>query len=61
MMTDAVSFSECLPVSGLPKRNGEPAVAVYLRETADAWNDAIESWLYVVGTDLAKRIGVKGY
>ena len=26
----------------------------YLRETADAWNDAIERWLYVTGHDLAQ-------
>ncbi|MCW5620399.1 MAG: glucan 1,4-alpha-glucosidase [Burkholderiales bacterium] len=39
----------------------EPALAEYLRDTADAWNDCIERWTYVVGTPLANRIGVEGY
>ena len=33
----------------------------YLCETADAWNTAIESWLYVTDTDLARRLGIEGY
>jgi glucoamylase len=39
----------------------EPSVAPYLRETADAWNSAIERWTYVTDTDLARRVGVDGY
>ena len=39
----------------------EPALAPYLRETADAWNAAIERWTYVTGTDLARSVGVDGY
>lgn len=39
----------------------EPALAGYLRETADAWNDAIERWTYVTGTDLARQLRVDGY
>ncbi len=42
-------------------RNGEPRAAAYLRETADAWNDAIEEWTYVEGTELAVRLGIEGY
>jgi glucoamylase len=40
---------------------GEKASAEYLRQTADIWNDHIERWTYVTGTDLAERIGVEGY
>ncbi|MEO6811127.1 MAG: glycoside hydrolase family 15 protein, partial [Isosphaeraceae bacterium] len=40
---------------------GEESISTYLRETADAWNSAIESWLYVTGTELARRVGVEGY
>jgi glucoamylase len=40
---------------------GESAVGIYLRETADAWNDAIEPLLYVTGTELARQTGVDGY
>jgi glucoamylase len=39
----------------------ENAVAIYLRETADAWNARIESWTYVTGTPLATTLGVEGY
>jgi glucoamylase len=39
----------------------EPAVAGYLRETADAWNSAIERWTYVADTELAREVGVDGY
>jgi glucoamylase len=36
-------------------------MADYLRETADLWNDNLENWTYVVGTELAQRMGVEGY
>jgi glucoamylase len=39
----------------------EPALAEYLRETADAWNSAIERWTYATDTELARRVGVDGY
>lgn len=40
---------------------GEDDLATYLRETADTWDAAIDGWLYVRGTDLARRVGVDGY
>jgi glucoamylase len=40
---------------------GEAFISTYLRETADAWNASIEDWLYVEGTNLARRVGVDGY
>ena len=43
------------------RAHGEASVAVYLRETADAWNDSIEECLYVRDTELARRAGVDGY
>jgi len=42
-------------------REGESDLAKYLAETADAWNDAIEDWLYVEDSDLARRCAVDGY
>ena len=42
---------ECPPLS----------LAVFLRETADAWNANVERWTYVTGSDLAKYVGVEGY
>ena len=45
----------------MAEAHGEPGVAAYLREIADAWNDSVERWTYVSGTDLARQCGVKGY
>jgi glucoamylase len=39
----------------------EPDLAAYLRETADAWNAAIERWTYVTDTELSRQVGVAGY
>lgn len=39
----------------------EPALAIYLREIADAWNSSIERWTYVTETELARTVGVDGY
>lgn len=40
---------------------GEGELATHLRETADTWDAGIDGWLYVRGTDLAKKVGVEGY
>jgi glucoamylase len=36
-------------------------VADFLRDTADAWNEQIEDWIYVTDTRLAREVGVSGY
>src|SRR5689334_14480433 len=59
--TLAVVVAAMLVAAELADENDEPTVAAFLRETADAWNAAVESWLYVTGTDLARRVGVEGY
>ncbi len=59
--TLAVVIAGLLIAVELAEGQGEPEVAAYLRETADAWNTAVESWLYVTGTGLARRLGVEGY
>src|SRR4029077_17674417 len=43
------------------ERNGQPGLATYLRETADAGNASLESWIYVTDTALAASCGVTGY
>ena len=35
--------------------------ATTMRDTADAWNDNIERWVYANGGDLAQQLGVQGY
>jgi len=38
-----------------------PLAAALLRDTADAWNEQIEDWIYVSGTKLAEAASVAGY
>jgi glucoamylase len=59
--TLAAEISALLAAADMADANGEPGTAAYLRETADAWNESVERWTYVSGTDLAKKCGVKGY
>jgi glucoamylase len=48
----AAEIAEVCEVEGL---------AGLLRDTADAWNEQIEDWVYVEGTRLAQEAGVAGY
>jgi glucoamylase len=59
--TLAVEIAALLVAADLAEVQGEAALAAYLRETADAWNDSIERWTYVTNTELANRFGVEGY
>jgi glucoamylase len=59
--TLAVEIAALLAAADLADLHGEPAVADYLRETADAWNASLERWIYVTGTELAEQTGVEGY
>jgi glucoamylase len=59
--TIAVMISALLAAADAAESMGECEIASFLRETADAWNSSIEDWLYVEGTDLARRVGVEGY
>ena len=59
--TLAVEIAALLVSADLAEMNDEPNAAAYLRETADTWNANIERWVYVMGTELAKREGVDGY
>ena len=59
--TLALVVSALLVAADMAEAHGEAGVAPHLRETADAWNSAVESWLYVTDTDLARRHGVAGY
>ncbi|MGD0515590.1 MAG: glycoside hydrolase family 15 protein, partial [Terriglobales bacterium] len=59
--TLAVEISGLLAAADLAEAIGEKAIAEYLRETADNWNDNVERWTYVSDSDLARQIGVEGY
>ncbi len=59
--TLAVEITALLAAADLYTRFGENDKARYLTETADTWNDNIENWTYVKGTELAKELGIEGY
>ena len=59
--TLATEIAALIVAADLADRYGEPAAAEYFRETADTWNDCVEKWTYVKGTDLAVRCGVEGH
>jgi glucoamylase len=39
----------------------EPNLAEFLRETADAWNEAIDELTYASGTEFGRKHGISGY
>ena len=54
----------CSPRADLRNSATRPtaaAMARFLRDTADAWEAAIEDWIYVTDTALAREAGVTGY
>lgn len=59
--TLAVSVAALLIAADAADEAGEPTVATYLRETADAWNDEIDQGTFASNTGLAARLGVEGY
>ena len=59
--TLAVVVSALLAAADLAEVCEVDGVADFLRDTADAWNEQIEDWIYVTDTDLAREVGVSGY
>ncbi|MFZ0430973.1 MAG: glucan 1,4-alpha-glucosidase [Acidobacteriota bacterium] len=59
--TLAVEVAALLAAADMAELRGNVDIATFLRETADAWNEGIERWTYVRGTDLAQQFGVDGY
>lgn len=59
--TLAVEIAGLLAAADAMEACGDAAVARYLREVADSWNEQIESWTYAIGTELSKTLGIHGY
>ena len=59
--TLAVQVAALLAAADLAELNEQPAAAAYLRDTADAWNEQIEDWIYVRDGKLARDAGVDGF
>jgi glucoamylase len=59
--TLAVEVSALLAGADIADLTGHTQQAQTMRDTADAWNDNIERWVYATGGDLAQQLGVGGY
>jgi len=59
--TLAVEIAALLAAADMLDVFGKSEPANYLRETADCWNDQIERWTYVTGTQLCIDAGLRGY
>jgi glucoamylase len=59
--TLAVEVAALLAAAEIAMICDEDSVAEFLRDTADAWNEQIEDWIYVSDTRLAREVGVAGY
>jgi glucoamylase len=59
--TLAAEISALLAAADIADLTGHPEQAQTMRDTADAWNDNIERWVYATGTDLAQQLGIEGY
>ena len=59
--TLAVQIAALLAAAELAEACEVDDVADFLRDTADAWNEQIEDWIYVADTRLSHEVGVAGY
>jgi glucoamylase len=59
--TLASVIAALLVAADLAPQYGEAELGEYLRQTADAWNDSIDDWIYATNTELARKTGVEGY
>lgn len=59
--TMACEIAALLAAADFADAAGEGEEASFLRETADAWNDAVDTHTYARGTNLAYEHGVDGY
>ena len=61
VFTMACEVAALLAAADFADLASEPRIAEFFRETADAWNNAIDEYTYIDDTDLAKQYGVEGY
>src|ERR1700683_4299050 len=59
--TLAAEISALLAAADIADLTGHGDAASIMRDTADAWNDNIDRWIYATGGDLAQQLGVEGY
>jgi glucoamylase len=59
--TMAIEIAALLAAADFAAGKRKARMAAFLRETADAWNEAVDELLYASGTELARNKAVSGY
>lgn len=59
--TLSVEIAALLAAADLIEKQGDGDAANHLRETADCWNEQIESWTFAGDPDICRAAGVNGY
>ncbi|SDT32007.1 glucan 1,4-alpha-glucosidase [Bradyrhizobium canariense] len=59
--TIAVEISALLAAAEAMEAAGQSAIARYLTETADGWNEQIDDWAYARDTEISRQLGIDGY
>jgi glucoamylase len=59
--TIAVEISALLAAAEAMVAAGESAIARYLTETADGWNEQIDDWAYAKDTEISRKLAIDGY
>jgi glucoamylase len=59
--TIAVEIAALLAAADALDAAGRSTAARYIRETADYWNERIETWTYASGTEMSRKLGIAGY
>jgi glucoamylase len=59
--TLAVEIAGLLAAADAMDAAGKTAIADYIREVADGWNEQIETWTYATDTELSRQLGIDGY
>jgi glucoamylase len=59
--TLAVEIAGLLAAADVAEGVRELAIAEYLRDLADSWNENIERWTYTTTGELIRQVGVDGY
>ncbi len=59
--TLAAEICALLAAADIADLTGHAEQAQTMRDTADAWNDNIERWVYATDTDLSRQLGIEGY
>ncbi len=59
--TLAVEIAALVVAADLADIAGDAVLAALCRDTADAWNDAVEAWCFVTNTAVDRAAGVEGH